>query len=168
MESKEEKFKKEDGVVGGGGDELEQCKKEKDEYLDGWKRAKADLINYQKDETKRFQEFAKYALENTMRDLIAVLDSFNLAVASMEGSGKEPDKGVYMIKTQLEDALKKYGLEKIKVSPGDQFDPAMHESLGEMESDQGSGTVAVEVESGYMLNGKVVRPTRVKLAKQAQ
>jgi molecular chaperone GrpE len=148
---------------------LEELEKQCAEYLDGWKRAKADLINYQKDEQKRFQEFAKYALENVVRDLIAVLDSFNLAIASMESSGKEMDKGVYMIKAQLEDALKKYGLEKIKVSPGDEFNPSLHESLGEMDPPTGgehpSGAVLVEVEAGYTLNGKVVRPARVKLAK---
>jgi molecular chaperone GrpE len=144
--------------------ELEKCRQERDEYLNGWKRAKADLINYQKDEAKRFEEIMQYATEAIARDLIPVLDSFELGIAALEKNGPV-DKGVYIIKTQLEDALKKKGLEKIKVSPGDSFDPSRQESLGEKESDKPSGTVAEEIESGYLLNGKVVRPARVKLAK---
>lgn len=144
--------------------ELDKIKQERDEYLNGWKRAKADLINYQKDEVRRFEEMMKYATESMARDLIPVLDSFDLGIAALEKSGPV-DKGVYIIKTQLEEVLKKKGLEKIKVSPGDKFDPNMHESLGEMESGEPSGAVAAEVESGYLLNGKVVRPARVKLAK---
>lgn len=144
--------------------ELDELKKQCEEYLNGWKRAKADLINYQKDEGKRFEEMIKYATEAMARDLIPVLDSFELGIAALEKNGPV-DKGVYIIKTQLEEVLKKKGLEKIKVSPGDLFDPAKHESIGEVEGKGQSGAVAEEIESGYMLNGKVVRPTRIKLSK---
>lgn len=147
-------------------EELEKLKQEKDEYLNGWKRAKADFLNYQKDEAKRFEEVIKYSNEMILKDLISVLDSFELGIAAMEKSGNA-DKGVYIIKNQLEEILKKQGLEKIKVSVGDKFDPACHESLGAVESSPSasSGQVAEEIESGYILNGKVVRPARVKLSK---
>ena len=144
--------------------ELEKLQKEKDEYLNGWKRAKADLINYQKDDGKRFEEMMKYSIEAFVRDLIPVLDSFELGIAALEKNGPV-DKGVYIIKTQLEEVLKKKGLEKIKVSPGDVLDTTQHESIGEVEGRGVSGTVAEEIESGYMLNGKVVRPARVKIIK---
>jgi molecular chaperone GrpE len=84
------------------------------------------------------------------------------------------DKGIYIIKNLLEEILRKQGLERIKVVVGAPFDPNFHESLGEMSFGEGSasggelpqpGTIAAEVESGYMLNGKVVRPARVKLSK---
>ena len=77
--------------------ELEQLKKERDEYLNGWKRAKADLINYQKEEIQRLDEMAKYAKGSLVKDLIAVLDSFDLALAVLEKDGKA-EKGFYMIK----------------------------------------------------------------------
>lgn len=141
--------------------ELDKTKSERDEYLNGWKRAKADLINYQKDESKRLRDAMSYGSETVMRDLILVLDSFNLA--SM--AGKE-DEGTKAIRNQLSDVLKRHGLEKMKLSPGDAFDPNLHESLGEMEIELPPGTVAVEIEAGYLLNGKVVRPARVKLVKQ--
>ncbi len=140
--------------------ELDKLKEERDEYLNGWKRAKADLINYQKDESKRLRDAMSYGAEAVMRDLILVLDSFALAATA----GKE-DEGTKAIRNQLSDALKRQGLEKMKVSPGDAFDPNLHESLGEMEIELPPGTIAVEVEAGYLLHGKVVRPARVKLAK---
>ncbi len=142
--------------------EIDNLKQERDEYLNGWKRAKADLINYQKDESKRLRDAMGYGAEIIMRDLILVLDSFALA----ETAGKE-DEGTKAIRNQLSDVLKRQGLERMKVSPGDKFDPNLHESLGEIDSPDGgeSGTVAVEIEAGYLLNGKVVRPARVKLAK---
>jgi len=145
--------------------ELEKLQKDKDEYLNGWKRAKADLINYQKDEAKRFEEIMQYATEAMVRDLIPVLDSFELGIAALEKNGPV-DKGVYIIKTQLEEALKKKGLEKIKVSAGDAFDPAKHESIGVVTIEGiESGKIGEVIESGYALNEKVVRPTRVKLSK---
>ena len=149
--------------------ELDKVKQEKDEYLNGWKRAKADLINYQKDEGKRFEEMMKYSTEAIVRDLIPVLDSMELALSmgALAKADISAQKGFSIIRNQLEEVLKKKGLEKLKVSPGDNFDPAKHESIGEVDegSPLDSGKIAEEIESGYLLNGKVVRPARVKLSK---
>lgn len=144
--------------------ELEQAKKERDEYLNGWKRAKADLINYQKDETKRFEEVVKFANISIVRDIINVLDSFDLAISTLEKQGPV-ERGIYMIRAQLEDALKKHGLERMAVSAGQPFDPNLHETIGEIESSQSLGTIVEEIEHGYFLNGKIVRPARVKISK---
>src|SRR3989344_6824683 len=81
-------------------DELQKCQKEKDEYLDGWKRAKADLSNYKKDEMKRFETVAKFANEAIIRELIAVLDSFDLALVALGNDelameAKKITKGLY-------------------------------------------------------------------------
>ena len=166
--------------------ELEKCRTEKEEYLNGWKRAKADYINYQKDEAKRFEEIAKFSNWDLTLDLLPVLDSFAALERSIGGEprpngklgqdlgiaalGKESkiDKGVYMIWAQLENTLKKRGLEKIEVSAGGKFDPAFHEAISEAESDQPAGTILEELEHGYNLNGRVIRPAKVKLAKPKQ
>lgn len=145
-------------------DELIKCQKERDEYLDGWKRAKADLINYKKDEIKRFEAVMKMANESLIKELIGVLDSFSLALNNLEKEGKA-EKGIYLIKTQLEDILKKSGLEKISVSAGDIFNPAFCEAIAAIDSDKPSGTIIEEIEKGYSLNGKLIRPARVKAAK---
>ncbi len=146
------------------GDELAGCRKERDEYLDGWKRAKADLINYKKDEIKRFEAIMKMANESLIKELIGVLDSFDLALNNLEKEGKA-EKGVYLIRTQLEDILRKSGLEKIVVVLGRPFDPAFCEAIVTIESDNPSGTIIEEIEKGYSLGGKLIRPARVKVAK---
>lgn len=138
--------------------------KERDEYLEGWKRAKADLINYKKDEAKRFEAMVKFSQEAVIRDLIMVLDSFDLAISALEKEGKV-EKGIYLIKSQLEDVLKNYGLEKIIISVGQPFDPALQEAIVSVESEKPSGTVVEEIERGYLLSGKLIRPARVKVAK---
>ena|SRR3989338_8815249 len=143
-------------------EKLEKCEVEKEEYLNGWKRAKADFINYQKDEVKRFEEAVKFANWDLVRDLITVLDSFDLAIAVL---GKEAEKGTYLIRNQLEDVLRKRGLERIMISVGQKFDPTLHEAISEVESDQPAGTIVEEVERGYLLNGRVIRPVRVKISK---
>ena len=156
--------------------------------MNGWKRAKADLINYQKEEVKRFEELIKFGNMDLIKDFIPVLDNFDLALTVLEKEGKaekgiyphtnqgsvqapeQPEKspfgvGVYMIRSQFEDILKKRGCEKIIVEPGGKFDPNIQEAIGEIESDKEAGTIALVVENGYTLNGRVVRPARVKLAK---
>lgn len=145
-------------------DELIKCQKERDEYLDGWKRAKADLINYKKDEAKRFETIMKFSQETIIRDLIVVLDSFDLALAALENEGKA-EKGIYLIRAQLEDILKQNGLERVVISVGQPFDPSLQEAIATIDSDKPSGIVVEEVERGYLLNGKLVRPARVKVAK---
>ncbi|TSC83315.1 MAG: molecular chaperone GrpE [Parcubacteria group bacterium Gr01-1014_19] len=144
--------------------ELEKLVKEKEEYLNGWKRAKADLINYQKDEAKRLDGFSKFAVASVAVDLIAVLDSFDLAKLSLTGDSPAA-KGFSLIESQLMEVLKKYGVEKIKLELGAAFDPATQESVGEMESSHPPGSVAEVVNQGYVLNGKVVRPVKVKISK---
>ncbi len=145
-------------------DTLTKCQKERDEYLDGWKRAKADLLNYKKDEARRFEMTLKFANESMIHELISVLDSFDLALITLEKEDKA-EKGMYLIKSQLEDILKQYGLEHLIISTGQKFDPALHEAIAEIESDKPSGTIIEEVERGYMMNGKLIRPARVKMAK---
>lgn len=153
---------------------LEKCEKEKEDYLNGWKRAKADLINYQKDEAKRFEELIKFGTLDMIRDFIPVLDSFAALERTLEGEPRLDNQsgrdladvvGFRLIRIQLEDLLKKNGLERMTVNPGQSFDPAFHESVGEIESDYPVGSVVLEIERGYLLNGRVVRPARVKLSK---
>ncbi len=155
-------------------DELLKYQKERDEYLDGWKRAKAELINYKKDEAKRFEAIIKLANEDLIKELLLVLDSFDLGLISLSPSGRSPEggekegsaqKGMYLIRSQLKDILKSYGLEEIETSVGEKFDINIHEAVAEIESDQPSGTIIEEVEKGYLLNGRVIRPARVKISK---
>jgi molecular chaperone GrpE len=150
-------------------DELEQklaeAEQKRDEYLAGWQRAKADFINYKKEELIRLAEIGKYANEELIRELIVVMDNFDLGIAAMEKAGPV-EKGVYMIRAQIEDVLRKRGLERLTTKPGGAFDPAFMEAIAETDAEWPPGTVADEIEPGYRLNERVIRPVRVRLVKE--
>jgi molecular chaperone GrpE len=139
---------------------LAAAEKARDEYLAGWQRAKADFINYKQDERKHFDDAVRYGIEGIVRDMIGVLDSFDLAMRAIEKTDKA-EKGLYLIKLQIEDILKKRGVLKIPVKLGDPFDPVTMEAMSEIESEQPPGTVAEEIEPGYRLYDKILRASRV-------
>lgn len=144
--------------------DLEKVTRERDEYLEGWKRAKADYLNYKKDEAERFASWGKMANESLVGDLLLVLDSLHVGL-SMISEGSAEKKGMVLIEAQLEDVLRRYGLEKLKAPPGESFDPSRMEAVGEIESEHPPGSVAEETENGYMLGGRVIRPIKVKISK---
>jgi molecular chaperone GrpE len=141
--------------------ELEACAKEKDEYLAGWKRAKADLINYKKEELTRAEEIVKFSNADLLRQLLEIADSFDLAV-----KGLAPDNGreVRIIQAQFESFLTRHGMESI-MAFGNQFNPAFHEAIEEVASEKPPGVVVEEVTRGWKLQGRVIRAARVKISK---
>ncbi len=143
---------------------MAKLEREKEEYLNGWKRAKADIINYKKDEAQRLENFAKFSNEMLVSELITVLDSFELSL-SMIAESDPARKGAVLIKSQLEDLLRKHGLERIQIKLGDPFDTNLEEAVGDANSAEPPGTIAEEVSGGYKLHGKVIRATRVKISK---
>jgi molecular chaperone GrpE len=162
--------------------ELRKCEKERDEYLAGWQRAKADLINYKREEAERFQEFAKYHNAEFILELVSILDNFDLALLAMEKSKEVSasggdgvgvptpkaggvEKGIYMIRAQMEDILRKRGLARIEVKKGDDFNPQVMEAIAEVGSDLPEGKVVEEIEAGYRLYDRILRPARVKVSK---
>lgn len=146
-------------------EKLAACEKQRDEYLAGWQRARADFINYKKDESGRFEQMFRFANEDLLEDLIGVLDSFDLGLQALEKAGPV-EKGVYMIRSKLDDVMKQRGLEILPVKVGDKFNPSLSESIVEMESDQPDGTIIEIIEPGYKLQEKILRPARVKVSKR--
>lgn len=144
---------------------LEVCQKKCEEYLDGWKRAKADLANYKKEEHEHFERMVKYGNEVIISDLLIVLDSFSLGRKAMK-EYKEAEDGLRLIQMQLEEILKKFGMKKIEAQKGDTFNPKEHEAMGEIKSDAPPGTVAEMIEIGYTLHEKVLRPVKVMISKE--
>lgn len=141
-----------------------EVEKQRDEYLAGWQRAKADFINYRKEEMKHLEEVAQYGNQGLILDLISVLDNFDLGLRALEKNGPV-EKGVYLIRTQIEDILKKRGLAKIEVKEGEALDPGVAEALSEVPSEKPPGTVVEVIESGYRLHERVLRPARVIVSK---
>jgi molecular chaperone GrpE len=145
-------------------EQIEEVTAQRDEYLAGWQRAKADFINYKKEEANRAGEIARYGSADLIRDLISVMDNFDLALRTLEKAGSV-EKGIYFIRTQIEDILKKRGLAKVEIKEGDVFDPATAEALAEVASEKPAGAVVEVIEQGYRLHEKVLRPARVIVSK---
>ncbi len=150
--------------------ELERCEELKNEYLNGWQRAKADFINYKKEESSRIEDLMNYAREEMIINLLPIIDNLELAEKNIPLKLKEEEnvKGILQIKNQIVNFLKNQGLEEIN-SLGEKFDPNIHEALdtveSEKEDEKESGVIVEEVKKGYKLNGKVIRATKVKVAK---
>lgn len=147
--------------------ELKECQKQKEEYLQGWQRSRADLLNYKKEEMERIGELLKYAGEEFILKILPLLDNFEMAERKMPDNLKAEEnvKGILRIKTQLQDFLKNQGLEEIK-SIGEKFDPNFHEAVEQVEvKDKESGTILEEIQKGYKINGHLLRPAKVKVVK---
>ena len=144
---------------------LEESEQKKEEYFSGWQREKADFINYKKQEFERLKGTLCIAKESLFEEIIPVLDNFRLAekAISEEDKNNKSVVGLLMIKKQLEDVVKALGLEEIE-SIGKAFDPALHEAIEEVEGGE-VGIIAEEVEKGYSYNGKILRPSKVKVGK---
>lgn len=148
--------------------EVERLQKKCDEYLAGWKRAKADYSNFKKEVDNRQKDLLQYANAALLAELIPVYDNFKKAFAF---SPKEESKewqnwqmGIGHIQKQMWDFIEKFGIKEIE-TVGKEFDPKLHESIGKEKSDEHeSGTIVKEVVPGYMLHDKVLNPAKVILA----
>ncbi len=154
--------------VEGAEKKLEECEKQKEEYLKGWQRERADFLNYKKEEAEKISEMVKYAEVGFIFKIIAILDNLYLAEKQLPAELKENDnvKGLMQIGKQLEDVLKKYGVEQIECA-NQKFNPQFHEALEMVEDREKreSGTIIEEVKKGYLMGGKVIRPSKVKVIK---
>jgi len=144
-----------------------KCQKEKEEYLAGWQRAKADLINYKKGQEQKISDYYKFANENLILGILPVLDSFEQAMRYDKNNPKTAlrfgQDGIQQLYNQLKNILKSNGVEEIK-AVGERFNPEFHESMGEIKGKK-EGIVIEEIQKGYKLNGKVIRASRVKIGK---
>lgn len=133
--------------------ETEELKQKAEEYLNGWKRERADFLNYKKDEMERIGQLVKYANEEIILKLLPVLDNIRLAANHIK------DEGLSQIKKQLSDFLQKEGIEEIKTT-GEKFNP------NTMEAVEGEGdTVSEELQRGYTMYGKIIRVAKVKVTR---
>jgi len=140
-------------------EKLAQCQEEKQANLTGWQRAQADFINYRRRQEEQMGEWSKMFGEGLLRDILPVLDTLD---ASITHSGKA-ENGLIGVRDQLMKILAKHGLVEMK-SVGEKFNPEYHEAIEQVEGGE-EGTIAEEVQKGYLLNGKIIRIARVKVSK---
>ncbi len=135
---------------------LKICQKEREEYLTQTQRARADLINFRRRQEQILEELRNYSRESLIRELLPVLDSLRI--------GAKEDEGLKQIKEQLEAILRQGGLKEIP-SLGEKFNPEFHEAIEQVKSREKEGTIIEEVQKGYLLRDKVLRISKVKVAK---
>ncbi len=145
---------------------LKEVEKERNEYLDGWQRAKADAINKQKEAEARQKDFAVFANQKILLELIPVMDSFQMAMNNKEAWAAVDANwrvGVEYIKSQLESVFEAHGL-SVFGKVGDIANPETYSSIETMHTDdpQKDGTVAEMLQYGYKLKDKIVREAKCK------
>ena len=157
--------------------ELEEAKAKCEEYLNGWKRERADFLNYKKDEMERIGQLAKYANTEIILKIIPILDNIYLAESHIPEELKTHAwiEGFNQIKNQLCNFLSKEGIEPMK-SLYEKFDPNYMEVVEEISmreaphktdgwKSEEPGIVVEVVQMGYTMHGKVIRPAKVKITK---
>ena len=157
-------------VESGLGDQLRKLTAEKEELLNTLVRRQADFDNFRKRVEKERSQERQRGIEHIVEQLLPVLDAFDnaLAAAGNSGAASEFAKGFELIRRQLWDALSKQGVARIE-SVGKEFDPHMHHAIAKAETtDHPDGTVVGELQPGYTLNGRVLRPAMVRVAAEPE
>lgn len=146
---------------------LDDCEKEKQEYLAGWQRARADFLNYQKQEIERVGELINATRAEMILEVLEIFDNLERATRQdvTDAQDNKTVQGFLQIKKQFEDFLNGQGIEKIK-AVGEKFNPDLHEAVEQIESgDKESGTILEVAQKGYTINGQLLRPAKVKIVK---
>ena len=152
------------GEVSGPEADLQKLKAERDSLLDRLARAQAEFENARRRASKEQQDFRDYAAADAVKSLLPVMDSFERALQVQSDAG-DFRSGVELIYKQLQDALAKLGVRAIPAR-GEPFDPHVHEAIEMVEtSDAADHEVLEELQRGYKLKDRLLRPAMVKVAK---
>jgi molecular chaperone GrpE len=144
---------------------LEQEKEKSDDLLRRLQYLQADFENYRRRIEKEMGDVKKFSNERLLADLLTVKDELDLAFAKARETKQNPIllEGVGMVQKRVQNILSKEGIERIP-GTGSKFNPDYHEAALRVVSDEEEGTVLEEVRAGYMLKGRVLRPSIVKVA----
>lgn len=132
-------------------------------------RALADFDNYKKRSAQDKEQFAQFANATLLADLLPVLDGFGRAIEAADKGlpGEEMVKGLSLVKKQFEDALKKHGVSEIEAL-NKPYDANVHEAILQKEHNGPEGIIIEEMQKGYTLNGRVIRPSMVIVSKKGE
>ncbi len=146
-------------------EQIEQLKRERDEYRDQALRSRADFANYQKRAKQQADADRAYAVGSLAKDLLDPLDNLARAIDHLRDSGIEGiTAGLDMVQKQLLDVLAKHGVEPIPAL-GTPFDPNLHDALIQQPTaDQPEGMVVSELSKGYKIRDRVLRPSKVAVS----
>lgn len=143
--------------------ELEKLTAEVKEKSDKALRLQADFENFRRRTSKEKDELAAVVTQGVMKDMLPLLDNFERAMAAETTDMEAFQKGVEMIFTQFQEVLKKNGLEHIETE-GKKFDPNFHQAVMRVQNDElEDDDIAQELQKGYMVKGRVIRPSMVQV-----
>lgn len=147
--------------------ELEEYKQKAEDYLNSWKRTAADFENYKKRREKEDRELVEFSKEVTVVKILPTLESLEQALkqAPEDETFQTWSQGVVGIVKELEKVLLELGIEKIKTI-GEMFNHELHEAVEMVDDEEKeSGKIIDEIQAGYKVNSKVIRPAKVKVIK---
>lgn len=145
--------------------DLKVAKAEKEEYLTGWQKERADFVNYKKQEDDRRANYSESLREHMLTRFLSILDSFNMAFSNKEVWEKVDLNwriGIQHIYSQLYSIFEEYGIKEIGAEKED-FNPSVHESIETVATDkkEENHKIAKVIQKGYKLGDRVIRPARV-------
>jgi molecular chaperone GrpE len=145
--------------------ELEKVRAERAAYLDRLARLQAEFDNFRKRNAKEQQEYREYALAEALKQLLPILDSLDRAVKTDAASLQDFQSGIELIDKQFHDALAKLGVQPI-VTEGAAFDPNLHQAVQMVDTDDAEDNhVLDELQRGYKLKDRLLRPAMVRVAR---
>jgi molecular chaperone GrpE len=148
-------------------DPLARLATERDDYLDHLRRLQAEFENYRKRVRREAEELRLRASEGVVEALLPVVDNMRRALEAADRHEEgQLIAGLQLVAGQLRDTLSAHGLEEVATSPGDPFDPTVHEAVMTQPSDDhDQGAVLQVLERGYLLHGRLLRPAKVVVAR---
>jgi len=147
--------------------ELQKLRAERNDLFDRLARLQAEFDNYRKRAAKENEDFRDFAVSDAARTLLPVIDSFTLALKTSAAKPEDLRKGLELIFKQLQDVLQKLKVERIPAQ-GEPFDPRVHEAIEMVETDAAPDHhVLEELQPGYRIKGRLLRPAMVRVAKKA-
>jgi len=146
--------------------ELDKLEKEKKQIYDRLLRTAADFDNYKKRSSREAGEVSERGRKELLKELLPVVDNLERALSHADSdSGEAVLEGVRLVLRQFHGTLEKFGVKSFE-SAGQPFDPALHEAVSQLETDeQPPGTIVREYQKGYLAGGKLLRPAMVVVAK---
>src|SRR3989442_437103 len=145
--------------------ELQAAREDAQAMFARYQRLAADFENYKRRTRQELADRTQYANEELLRKLLPILDNFRRALDhAPEGIDRNWFEGIKLVARQFEETLQAQGLSTIP-AVGEKFDPSQHEAIAREETDEhAEGTVVEEMQPGYRLHQRVLRPTLVKVA----
>ena len=147
---------------------IEALRKEKDALQDRLLRSAAEFDNYRKRMDRERRELSEFASADVLMDLLPIIDNFERALQAPAGGDADAfRKGIELIHKQMTDLLRKRGVKPVEALGAD-FDPNFHQAvIHEVSADHREGEVMQEMQRGYMLGDRLLRPAMVKVAKSS-